>query len=119
MLPSAVSATRCCGCQPVRAVADFDTSRADRKAWRVNGLAPAPPAQPSQAVAAISSIEGTARMRKSWPATVSGQLAPTEASCGASFGPVLRNILGSKSLEDHLVGEARRHGAVVGVAHRP
>src|SRR5215471_12425527 len=51
MLPSAVSATRCCGCQPVRAVADFDVSRAHRKACRVNGLAPAPPAQASQDIA--------------------------------------------------------------------
>ena len=36
--PSSVSATRCCGCQPVRAVAEPEASSADRKACEMNGL---------------------------------------------------------------------------------
>src|SRR5215468_1147480 len=98
--PWALSATRCCGCQPARAVADFDVSRAERKAWRVNGLAPSPPAQASHDAAAMSPIEGSTRMltrpalpSRPSPASGGGQGGADCASFAASSGPVLRKIL--------------------------
>src|SRR5437588_1881372 len=103
--PSAVSATRCCGCQPVRAVADFETSSAARKAWRVNGLAAIPaPAQASQAEAAMSVMAGKTRTRSS------------RSACGLG---TLLDILGLEPFEYHLVGIACGNRAILFAAHRP
>src|SRR5262249_61813995 len=62
--PSAVSATRCCGCQPARATAEPDASRADRKSWAMNGLnARSGGAEPvsGAAAAAAGATEGSWR----------------------------------------------------------
>ena len=71
--PSSVSASRCCGCQPVLAETDFEISRQDRKAWDMKGLyspwqalAEAAPklAQESQLSAATSLSAEITRMRR-------------------------------------------------------
>src|SRR6516162_5350608 len=109
--PSAVSATRCWGCQPVRAVADFETSSAERNAWRVNGLAAIPaPAQRSQDDAAMSLMAGKTRTRISVCGLGAG---------GAPGAGAVLDMLGSEPFEYHLVGVACGHRAVFLAAHRP
>src|SRR3954454_15561926 len=87
MAPSAVSASRCWGCQPVRAVAESEASKAYRKSYEINGLyenatesdsdrftssdsslrASAAPglAQASHAAASRSAMAGMTRRRRS------------------------------------------------------
>ena len=116
MPPPAVSATRCWGCQPVRAHADLEASSADRKACRVNGLAVASPAQASHAAAGIFADR---RQYADAQFRVRGEPDGLRVFGGVLWWGLAEHALRPKSLEDHLVGEPRRHRPILGAPDRP
>src|SRR6185503_11267317 len=92
MSPSAVSAIRCWGCQPVRGPTEVDCSREHRKPCDTNGLSTCPrvensvedAAQASQSAAGTSASDDAMRM---WSSTVIGALLAPVYARNRKSGP--------------------------------
>src|SRR3569623_2608903 len=83
-LPLSSSSRMCCGCQPVRRVAQPDSSRARKQAWSRKGLSGTPLVEGAMAFHVAAGIEPVVE----W--TVARRLSS--------------GTLGKKSFEDDLVG---------------
>ena len=118
---AAVSATRCWGCQPVRAHADRETLERGQEGVRVNGLwrlhlRRRRPTRP-QGFRRSRAVRG---LRSSASAAMPDGLRTSLAAFALASGPFCGTCASRpKSLEDHLVGEPRRHCPILGAPHRP